>query len=109
MKKGGKMSLITYANTTEIENISDELLALSNDYKAEIDKLFQRLAEVPEYTKEWEGDSSKKYFGIIGKDKNEFLNVGKQLEYIAKKLKSDAAEINLTIADCNSNENRRGY
>lgn len=108
-EKGGKKSMITFANTVEIENIADELLKLSSDYKLEIDKLFQRLADVPNYTKEWQGTQANKYFNIIGKDKKEFVNVGLHLEYIAKKLKSDANEINTTINNCNSNESRRGY
>lgn len=101
--------MITFANTVEIENIADELLTLSSDYKAEIDKLFSRLSDVPEYTKEWQGTQATKFFNVIGKDKTEFLNVGSQLEYIAKKIKSDAADINMTVADCNNNEIRRGY
>ena len=31
------------------------------------------------------------------------------MKYIANKIKSDAAEINSTIVNCNSNESNRGY
>jgi uncharacterized protein YukE len=103
------MSLITYANTTEIDNIADELLALSQEYQSEIDKLFSRLSDVPEYTKEWQGTQAKKFFNAIGKNKREFDNVGSQMKYIANKIKADAIDISSTISKCNSNEAKRDY
>lgn len=100
---------ITYANTVELESIANELISLSDEYNSEIDKLFKRIAAVPTETKEWTGTQSKKYCSIVSRDKEQFLEVGKQLKYIGNKIKKDALEINSCISNCNNNESKRGY
>ncbi len=100
---------LTYANTQEIEEIAKDLINLSNDYIAEINKLFTRLSEVPSTTKEWQGTQSIKYHNIIARDKTSFMNVGNQLKYIGEKLKNDALEISGCINSCANSEGKRGY
>ncbi len=99
----------TNADTVEMEEIAKELVKLSNNYIDEINKLFERLSEVPEITKEWQGDQSKKYHNIIARDKNPLVDVGNHLKYIGEKISKDAREI---AADIKKNENdggKRGY
>ncbi len=100
---------ITYVKTEEIDSIGNELNNLCNEYNNEINKLFKRLSEVPNITQEWTGKQSRTYFSIVAKDKQSFVEVGNQLSYIAQKIKSDAAEIDRSIKQCQINEEKRGY
>lgn len=100
---------LTYANTSEIEEIAKELSSISNDYTVEINNLFTRLSNVPSETKEWQGEQSEKYHNIIAGDKAGLLNIGKELKYLADKLKSDALEISNSVNIAASNEGRKSY
>ena len=80
---------ITYINSKEIEQISNDMIKLSNDFNNEITALYKRLADVPYTTKEWVGTKAEYYFNTILLDKSDYINFGITLKKFATKLKDD--------------------
>lgn len=98
---------ISYINTTEVENISKELISLAEDFNKEINNLFTRFSEVPYLTQEWVGQKSIFYFNCLAQDKQKYINFGNQLKDVGYKLSSGTSEIKSCIKKNINNENKR--
>lgn len=99
---------ISYANTTEIETISKDIISLANDLNNEINSLFSRLSNVPYGTKEWSGNQALKYFNIIASDKKQYNELASNLKDIGYKLRDNANEIRNCINKNKNNESQKG-
>ena len=95
---------ISYVNTTEVENISKDLISLANEFASEINSLFNRLSEVPIVTGEWVGNQAQFYFNKISTDKNQYIDFANKIKEIGYKLNKDMNEIELCITKTNNNE-----
>ena len=82
---------VTYMDTAKVEEIKEELVKLADEYNDIIAKLFQRLGNVPNTTKEWVGNQANYYFNTISPDKTKFLSFSNNLRDIANKLDNDIA------------------
>ena len=105
---GGKDMAISYINTTEVENISQEILSLTNELNTEINNLFLRLSEVPDITKEWVGQQATFYFKKVSSDKKQYIEFLDKLRDIGYKLSTDVSEIQTCINNNNYNESQKG-
>ena len=79
---------ISYINTSEVEDISKEIISLSNDLNDEFVNLFTRLSEVPTISKEWVGEQAEFYFKRVSFDKKnyiDFVNCLRNIGYILSK------------------------
>ena len=84
---------ISYANTTEIQNIANDLISLADELNLEINNLFTRFSDVPTVTKEWVGDKSVFYFNFIASDKKQYNDFAAKLKDIGYKLSMNSYEI----------------
>ncbi|GEM_PF-1549175 len=91
------MKAISYAETSEIESISDELLVLANDINLEFNSLFERLAEVPRGTQEWIGGQADIYFRIIATERAQYIDLTNVIRNISKELKIESTELDNAI------------
>ena len=98
---------ITHMDTTEVGNIANDILTLTNEYDDTIDRLFKRLENVPEVTREWVGGQAKIYFGKIATEKSQFMNLSRQLKDIAHKLQKDSFAMQNCITKNHNEEIRR--
>lgn len=88
---------IYYANVEEIEEVAKNVNKLAIMYDNEINNLFRRLSDVPTVTKEWIGNTANSYFKTILLDKDEYVNIGKNLHLFSDKLNKDAERIRNTV------------
>lgn len=95
---------ISYVNTTEVENISKDLISLANEFTSEINSLFNRFSEVPMITGEWVGNQSRFYFNRISSDKIQYIDFANKIREIGYKLNADMNEIEYCINRTNNNE-----
>ena len=100
---------ISYINTTEVNNISKELISLANELNTEFNNLFTRFSEVPTVTKEWVGKQSVFYFKRVASDKKQYINFSNKLRDIGYKLSTDLYEIQTCINKNNKEESKTGY
>lgn len=63
--------MITYINTTDLQDALREAKTLEAVLREEINKLYDRLAKVPDETKEWVGEKAKYYFNTVQQDKKQ--------------------------------------
>lgn len=106
-RKVGESMSISYVNTTELEEISKEIISLSDDLYEEFNKLFTRFSEVPTVTKEWTGKQSKYYFGVVAKDKQDYLKFSAKLKNIGYKINYNSNVINNYMAYIQNMESER--
>lgn len=95
---------ISYVNTTEVENISKDLISLANEFNAEINALFTRFSEVPSVTGEWVGSKAQFYFNKISADKKQYIDFANKIREIGYKLSTDMNEVESCITRNNNNE-----
>ena len=91
------MKTIPYADTAEIESISDRLLLLANDLDGEFNSLFERLAEVPNVTQEWVGGQANTYFRIVAAEKSQYGKLTNKIRAIGRELKTESDELDNAI------------
>ena len=97
LRRKTKMKAISYADTTEIESISDKLLVLANDINLEFNSLFERFAEVPRGTQEWIGGQADIYFRIIAAERPQYDNLTNAIRNISKELKIESIGLDNAI------------
>ncbi|MBR2708861.1 hypothetical protein IKE98_00820 [Candidatus Saccharibacteria bacterium] len=93
--------MISYINTSEVERIATEMSKRINTLDGYFNSLFKRLENVPDVTREWVGDSSKKYFSTLARDKVAYLNLVSDLKKISKELKNEASSTETLITKIN--------
>lgn len=91
------MESFTSIDTGRIDELTDKIIELTNEYDNEITKMFKRLSEVPYESKEWIGKQSEKYARLVLMDKQDFIDFGSQLKSYAKKVSSDSKKIDDAI------------
>lgn len=99
---------VSYMNTTEVENISKEILELANELNTEFNNLFKRFAEVPNITREWVGTQSQFYFNRVAADKVQYINFVNKLRDVGYKLSNDVYEMQNCILKNNNAEAKKG-
>lgn len=80
---------IKYVDTNNALEITDNIKKSIGDLEYEINKMFDRLENVPTDTKEWVGASSIKYFGIVAQDRDKYLRFVKSLKDINNEVVND--------------------
>ena len=80
---------IKYVDTNNALEITDDIKKSIVDLEYEINKMFDRLENVPTDTKEWVGASSVKYFSIVAQDRDKYLRFVKSLEDINNEVVND--------------------
>ena len=90
--------MITYINTTDLQDALREAKTLEAELREQIDKLYDRLAKVPTETKEWIGEKAKYYFNTIQQDKKQLESfcdtLTKQNNYLEKIINEAEGVIN---------------
>ncbi len=95
---------MNYIDTDAIIKKGQKIEQLSTDYSILINKLFNRLQNVPYESKEWIGDVSKYYTKIISMDKENFLNFGKNISQYGTYLKKIGTMSEQTIRNVKTRE-----
>ena len=95
---------MNYIDTDAIIKKGQKIEQLSTDYSILINKLFNRLQNVPYESKEWIGDVSKYYTKIISMDKENFLNFGKNIRQYGTYLKKIGTMSEQTIRNVKTRE-----
>ena len=98
---------ITHMDTTEVGNIANDIRTLVDEYNDTIDRLFKRMENVPEVTREWVGTQANVYFERVAAEKQQYINLSDQLKEIASKLDSDSFAMQNCITKNNNEESRR--
>lgn len=80
---------IKYVDTNNALEITDDIKKSIADLEYEINKMFDRLENVPTDTKEWVGASSIKYFSIVAQDRDKYLRFVKSLKDINNEVVND--------------------
>lgn len=83
----------TYGDTTNIKDISTELINIANEYNIEITNLFKRLLNIPTESKEWVGNKADEYVKIVSLDKQQYIDFYNSLKEFANKLSETADNI----------------
>lgn len=81
-----------YINTNSIEDVANDIIALKSEYVAQINKLFNRLNQVPNSTGEWIGEQAEKYTRLVMLEKEDYLKLAFDLNNYARLLKKYAIE-----------------
>ena len=89
--------MISYIDTREVENVSNELLPLIDKLEAEFNALFERFSKVTTVTKEWIGGQAEFYFSRVALDKKVYTELIAELRQIASELDSEAESANSYI------------
>lgn len=84
---------ISYANTTEIEDIAKDINKIVSEINSEFDDLFNRLADVPYGTREWVGNKATYYFNKISSDRTIYKNFTNNLNEIGMHLLKSVGEM----------------
>ncbi len=72
------MSLLR-VNTTELHEISKELMELSYKYNDLVNKYYQRINGINGKTNEWAGSDATNFINTVNKEKNIYETVGKTM------------------------------
>ena len=97
-------TMISYADTSDINSISKEIKELSSEFNAEIEALFQRFARVahsPNPTAEWTGQKAQEYFKIIQEDKRQYQELARAIRKIGVELNWVAESLEENIINSN--------
>lgn len=95
---------VTYMDTEKLKDINENINYLIQDYYREINSMFTKFSNVPEVTREWVGDSSKKYFQEVGLEKNDFVYFGQTLASFKDALTKTIEKTDLTLSKVNNIE-----
>lgn len=90
------MSLIK-ANTNNLDDISKEIMTLSNKYDELITMFYQRVNGIKTKTFEWAGSDADNFINLVNKDKIVYEIIGKTLKQYSLELDSISNEINNLI------------
>lgn len=93
---------IIKVDTVKLRECGNDIIAASSMYDSNINKLFNRMGDVPSKTKEWEGISAIKYANLVVKEKNDYIEFGKGLYDLGNSLVLYADDLEKIIV-----ENRR--
>lgn len=87
--------------------ISNQILALENDYELLINNFFKRMGQMPYETKEWQGNVAIKYVNLISLEKSDYMDFGKKIKQFGLKIKKDAEDIEKELRKNNVIEGQR--
>lgn len=88
---------IEYIDTQSVEEVATQISSLNNEYIALINKLFDRLSDVPDNTREWVGNQSENYLKLILLEKEDFFIISDDIKKYATFLKDFATDCEETI------------
>lgn len=88
---------IEYIDTESLEQIGNNINNVNEEYLEEINKLFNRIAQVPNKTLEWVGPKSEEYVKVIEQKKPEFLELYSELQKFSDLLINYSRSINEKI------------
>lgn len=80
---------IKYVDTNNALEITDGIKKSIDELEYEINKMFDRLENVPTDTKEWVGVASVKYFNVVAQDRDKYLRFVKSLKDINNEIVND--------------------
>lgn len=86
------MTMISYIDTNEVEEISKELLLATDELSTELDELFERLENVPDVTKEWVGYQAYYYFSCVASDREIYTRFVEKLREVGRELNTIATD-----------------
>ena len=101
--------MITKFDTNKVEEIKTDLNNLADEYTALITKFFKRMEDVPIITREWVGNKAEYYFGVVSREKDNYINYGILLKNIATKLGNDVDQISSQITKVVKREEEAKY
>ena len=88
---------ITYINTDELQDISNNIISLASDLNDEFTSLFDRLINVPTGTQEWVGRQSLYYFRTVYNDKRQYSIFVNKLNELGTRIGNDARTMDTYI------------
>ena len=97
---------VSYIDTQSVKEISLNIIGCANEYEILINKLFKRFSEVPFTTMEWTGGRAEEFFNYVAIDKNEFINFGKKIRNLGKKISNDADYMDSRISNAKKIEKK---
>ena len=89
--------MITYLDTESLRDTITEAKTLQAELLEEINKLYERLDNVPDGTEEWVGQKARFYFDTISQDKNVLIDFCDSLEKQNIKIENIINEAETTI------------
>lgn len=87
------MTMISYADTGEMQQIAKELKSLSDDLDLEIKSMYERFSNVPEHTREWVGGQSKYYFRCAARDKKQYLDLSRGIRRLGVEILGEVQDL----------------
>ena len=89
--------MITYIDTESLRDTLVEAKTLQIELREEINKLYERLTNIPDGTQEWVGQKAQYYFNTIAQDKNILIKFCDSLEKQNIKIENIINEAETTI------------
>ena len=86
------------ANTDEMRKVAAEINTLATNYLTKVDKMYQRISEMPTITMEWTGNQAERYASIVMNDKQSLVEIGNKIKQFAKMINDDANHIDTQVA-----------
>lgn len=84
---------IKYVDTNNALEITDGIKKSIDELEYEINKMFDRLENVPTDTKEWVGAASVKYFNVVAQDRDKYLRFVKSLKDVNNEIVNDMNKV----------------
>ena len=69
-------------DTNNVIEMTTKISKNCEQVEYEFNKLFDILENIPTETKEWTGDAAKKYFSLVGQDRDKYLSFVKSIKEI---------------------------
>ena len=89
--------MITYIDTEEARYNLNEAKSIEAELREQIDKIYNRLVNVPEETGEWVGQKATYYFNTISQDKAPLDDFCNSLEKLNLQIEGAINEAEATI------------
>lgn len=92
------------ANTNEMRQIAADIRALATEYQTKISKMYGKIANMPNGTKEWSGGQAERYVKLVLLEKPDLMSVGDQIKDFAKIINDDASILENNAANVRKDE-----
>lgn len=88
---------LTNADTARMREIGSTINSLALEYEKEINKMFNRMINVPSDTHEWTGQVADRHSKLVALEKLDFLDFSNRIKTYGNKILNDAEDIDNRI------------
>lgn len=97
MEQARGVNMVTYIDTDQLSQLAREIDEILSNYSTELNKIYTRLCDVPNITKEWVGQKSEYYFQDAQIEKEQCERFTQSLAKLSDELHLIARESEQTI------------